>query len=169
MCAAAPWFGMLLSGRIMQVLGTGLMLPVLMTTILVIFPPEKRGGAMGLIGLVVMFAPAIGTALSGLIVEWLSWRWLFYVVMPLALFSIVFAASCLKNVSESTEPKVDIVSSIRDDYCRGCVADSVHMATVDLQGVFTSRGVLINRSAFLFFPILFNLVLINVLYRGNRR
>lgn len=110
MCAAAPWFGMLLSGRIVQALGTGLMLPVLMTTILVIFPPEKRGGAMGLIGLVVMFAPVIGTALSGLIVEWLSWRWLFYLVMPLALFSIVFAASCLKNVSVLTKPKVDIVS-----------------------------------------------------------
>ncbi|TNJ64562.1 multidrug efflux MFS transporter [Paenibacillus hemerocallicola] len=109
-CAAAPWFGMLLFGRIVQALGTGLMLPVLMTTILVIFPPEKRGGAMGLIGLVIMFAPAIGPTLSGMIVDSLSWRWLFYLVIPLAVFSIVFAASYLKNVSELTRPKVDMVS-----------------------------------------------------------
>ncbi len=109
-CALAPWFGMLLAGRIIQALGTGLMLPVLMTTILVIFPPEKRGGAMGLIGLVVMFAPAIGPTLSGLIIDSLSWRWLFYLVLPLEAFSIVFAGIYLRNVSELTKPGVDIAS-----------------------------------------------------------
>ncbi|RAV19578.1 MFS transporter [Paenibacillus contaminans] len=109
-CAAAPWFGMLLIGRIVQALGTGLMLPVLMTTILVIFPPEKRGGAMGLIGLVIMSAPAVGPTLSGVIVDSLSWRWLFYLVIPLAAFSIVFAGIYLRNVSVLTKPKVDVLS-----------------------------------------------------------
>ncbi|QTH44561.1 multidrug efflux MFS transporter [Cohnella sp. LGH] len=109
-CAVAPWFGMLLAGRIVQALGTGLMLPVLMTTILYLFPPEKRGGAMGLIGLVIMFAPAIGPTLSGLIVDSLSWRWLFYMVVPLAGLSILTAGIYLKNVSERTKPRVDVVS-----------------------------------------------------------
>lgn len=109
-CATAPWFGMLLFGRIIQAVGTGLMLPVLMTSILMIFPSEKRGAAMGLIGLVIMFAPAVGPTLSGLIVDSLSWRWLFYLVIPLALFSIVFAGNYLRNVSALTKPKVDVVS-----------------------------------------------------------
>lgn len=108
--AIAPAFGVLLVGRVVQALGTGLMMPVMMNVILIIFPPEKRGGAMGMIGLVIMTAPVIGPTLSGLIVEDLSWRWLFYLVIPLAVFSIGFAWAYLRNVSTVTRPPVDIVS-----------------------------------------------------------
>lgn len=109
-CGFSPTFGILLVGRLIQALGSGLLLPVMMNTLLMIYPPEKRGGAMGLVGLVIMFAPAIGPTLSGLIVSSLSWRWLFYLVIPLALFSILFAFRYLKNVSELTKPAVDYLS-----------------------------------------------------------
>ena len=112
LCGTAPTFEMLLSGRIVQALGTGLMLPVMMNTILLIFRPEERGGAMGMIGLVIMFGPAIGPTLSGLIIEVMSWRWLFYTVIPLAVFSVVFAAIYLRNVSDITKPRVDVISII---------------------------------------------------------
>ena len=111
-CALAPGFEVLLVGRIIQAMGTGLMLPVMMNTILVLYPPEKRGAAMGSMGLVIMFAPAIGPTLSGLILEHFDWRWLFYLVLPFAVFSIIFAAIFLKNVSVITRPKVDVVSII---------------------------------------------------------
>lgn len=111
-CALAPDFSVLLSGRIIQAFGTGLMLPVMMNTILVLYPPEKRGAAMGSIGLVIMFAPAIGPTLSGLILESLDWRWLFYLVFPFGVLSIIIAAIYLKNVSDVTKPKVDILSII---------------------------------------------------------
>ncbi|HAF99292.1 MDR family MFS transporter [Paenibacillus sp. FSL K6-1566] len=111
-CGFAPVFGVLLTGRILQAVGTGLMIPVLMNTILSIYPPQNRGAAMGMIGLVIMTAPAIGPTLSGLIVDALNWRWLFYLVMPLAAFSIIFAAMFLKNVTELTKPKVDFISII---------------------------------------------------------
>ena len=99
--AIAPGFSILLMGRLLQAAGTGLMMPVLMNTILLLYPPEKRGAAMGSIGLVIMFAPAIGPTLSGIILETLNWRW---------LFSIVFAFIYLKNGSEPTKPKVDVLS-----------------------------------------------------------
>ncbi|MDF2679346.1 MAG: permease, ral substrate transporter [Brevibacillus sp.] len=111
-CGIAPHFSILLVGRLLQAAGTGLMLPVLMNTILVLYPPDKRGAAMGSIGLVIMFAPAIGPTLSGLILESLQWRWLFYLVLPFAAFSIVFAAIYLKNVSETKKIKVDVLSLI---------------------------------------------------------
>lgn len=112
-CALAPEFYFLLIGRIIQALGTGLMLPVMMNTILVLYPPEKRGAAMGSIGLVIMFAPAIGPTLSGLILEALNdWRWLFYLVLPFAIFSVGFAAVFLKNASDVTKPRVDVLSII---------------------------------------------------------
>lgn len=108
--AVAPEFGVLLVGRIVQAVGTGLLLPVLMNTIMAIFPPEKRGGAMGLIGLVIMGAPAIGPTLSGVIMDSLNWRWLFILVIPLAALSIIFSFMFLKNVSDITKPKVDLLS-----------------------------------------------------------
>ncbi|WP_223869564.1 MDR family MFS transporter [Paenibacillus sabuli] len=109
-CGLAPEFPVLLVGRIVQALGTGLMLPVMMNTILILYPPEKRGAAMGSMGLVIMFAPAIGPTLSGLILESLHWRWLFFLVLPFAIFAVIFAAAFLKNVSDVTKPRVDILS-----------------------------------------------------------
>lgn len=109
-CGIAPSFGVLLLGRIIQAIGTGLLLPVMMNTILTIYPPEKRGAAMGTIGLVIMFGPAIGPTLSGLILDVLDWRWLFYLVIPLAVLSIVYGALYLRNVSVLTRPRVDLLS-----------------------------------------------------------
>lgn len=106
----SPNFTILLIARLVQALGTGLLLPVMMNTILTIYPPEKRGAAMGTIGLVIMFAPALGPTLAGLILDSLNWRWLFFSVLPLALFSIIFAMIYLRNVSEITRPKVDLLS-----------------------------------------------------------
>lgn len=67
---------------------------------------------MGMVGLVIMFAPAIGPTLSGVIVEYLGWRYLFITVIPFALFSIAFAYKFLVNVSEVTKPKIDIISIV---------------------------------------------------------
>ena len=111
-CALAPGFPVLLVGRVIQAFGTGLMLPVMMNTILVLYPPEKRGAAMGSFGLVIMFAPAIGPTLSGLILESLDWRWLFYLVLPFAILSVVIAWVYLKNVNQITKPKVDVISIV---------------------------------------------------------
>ncbi|GAA3404309.1 MDR family MFS transporter [Paenibacillus hodogayensis] len=110
--AVSPEFGVLLVGRIIQAIGTGMLLPLVMNVIMTIYPPEKRGGAMGMLGLVVMFAPAIGPTISGLIVDGLSWRWLFYLVTPFALLSIIIGAAVLKNVSEVTKPRVDFLSIV---------------------------------------------------------
>ena len=76
-CAIAPSFSFLLAGRMIQAAGAGVITPLMMSVILSIFPPEKRGGAMGLIGFALIFAPAIGPTLSGFVVEYVSWRWLF--------------------------------------------------------------------------------------------
>jgi DHA2 family lincomycin resistance protein-like MFS transporter len=111
-CAVAPGFGILLLGRVIQAAGAGLLMPTMMNTILYIYPPDRRGAAMGLIGLVIMFAPALGPTLSGLIISVLSWRWLFILVIPLALFSIIFACFYLKNVSQVTKPKVEVISIV---------------------------------------------------------
>ena len=110
--ASAPTFPILLVGRLIQAAGTGLLMPIVFNVFLLIYPPNRRGKVMGLVGLVIMFAPAIGPTLSGIIVEYLGWRYLFITVIPFALFSIAFAYKYLVNVSEVTKPKIDVVSII---------------------------------------------------------
>ncbi|KKO52435.1 DHA2 family efflux MFS transporter permease subunit [Paenibacillus sp. DMB20] len=108
--AVAPGFGLLLAGRALQAAGTGLLFPLLTNVVFAMVPMEKRGAAMGTIGIVITFAPAIGPTLSGVVVEHYSWRVLFAGVLPIALFVILFACFKLKNVTETTKPKVDVLS-----------------------------------------------------------
>ncbi|WP_311794826.1 MFS transporter [Alicyclobacillus acidiphilus] len=84
--AVSPDFGFLLVGRVVQASGAAIMLPLLMTTVLTVFAPHERGGAMGIMGLVIMFAPAIGPTLSGWLVEHHSWRILFFVIHTSQVF-----------------------------------------------------------------------------------
>ncbi|WP_419158082.1 DHA2 family efflux MFS transporter permease subunit [Rossellomorea sp. BNER] len=111
-CAVAPDFSILLLGRVVQAAGAGIIMPLLMIVILTIFPIAKRGQAMGLIGLAMTFAPAIGPTLSGWIVQNYSWRVLFYIVLPIAIIDFLIAAVLLKNVTNQTFPKIDLTGII---------------------------------------------------------
>ncbi|WP_135554510.1 MDR family MFS transporter [Paenibacillus cymbidii] len=121
LCAVSPGFVILLAGRIVQACGTGLLVPLMMNTILALYPPERRGAAMGLMGLVIMVSPVIGPALSGLILDTLNWRWLFYVVLPVASSAMLYAGKFLKNVTERTRPRVDLISIALSTVGFGCV------------------------------------------------
>lgn len=110
--AVAPTFSILLIGRFIQAVGTGLLMPIIFNVFLLLYPPHRRGKILGMLGLVFMFAPAIGPTLSGIIVEYLGWRYLFITVIPFSLFSIFYAYKYLVNVGEVTKPKLDIISII---------------------------------------------------------
>lgn len=110
--AISPHFSFLLIGRILQGAGAGIMMPLLQTIMFLIFPLEKRGRAMGIYGLVIGFAPAIGPSLSGYLVDHFPWRSVFYVVFPITIIIIVAAYRLLKNVTKITNPKIDYPSII---------------------------------------------------------
>ncbi|MCT2536119.1 DHA2 family efflux MFS transporter permease subunit [Aquibacillus koreensis] len=112
----APNFTVLLIGRIIQSTGAGVMLPLMQTVFLLVFPVHKRGAAMGLIGLVISFAPTIGPALSGYVTSHYSWRLLFFIILPIAIIDIIIAAFALKNVTELKKPKLDIPSIILSSF-----------------------------------------------------
>ncbi|GIN58508.1 MDR family MFS transporter [Lederbergia ruris] len=135
--AIAPNFSILLVGRLTQAVGTGLLMPIIFNVFLLIYPPHKRGKIMGLIGLVMMFAPAIGPTLSGVIVEYLGWRYLFITVLPFALFSIAFAYKFLINVSEVTKPKIDFPSIIFSTIGFGAIIYGFSAAGESEAGFFT--------------------------------
>src|SRR5699024_784241 len=88
----------------------GIMMPLMMTILMLIFPYERRGFAMGMSGLVISFAPAIGPSLAGYIVEFLPWRSVFLVVIPIAIIDLILAYFFVRNLIERTFPKVDYPS-----------------------------------------------------------
>lgn len=110
--AISTVFPALLAGRILQASGAGIMMPLSQVILLQMFSVENRGKAMGLFGLIIGFAPAIGPTLSGYIVEFWPWRTLFIIIAPLAGLNILFAYFFMRNVTEQTNPKVDVLSII---------------------------------------------------------
>ncbi|OXM13271.1 DHA2 family efflux MFS transporter permease subunit [Paenibacillus herberti] len=108
--ALAPSFEVLLTARLIQAVGTGLLIPLMFNTVLVIFPPHKRGAAMGIMGLVIMFAPAIGPAIAGMFLEYSDWTAIFWTALPLLVGALIFGLIFMRNVSEITRPRIDILS-----------------------------------------------------------
>ncbi|MDV2887755.1 MFS transporter, partial [Alkalihalophilus pseudofirmus] len=84
----------------------------LMTVFLTIYPPEKRGAAMGLMGVAIMFAPAIGPTLSGWLIGHYSWRKLFDLVIPFGILSIILSVAWMVDVTEIKKPKFDTLGFI---------------------------------------------------------
>lgn len=105
-------FPMLLIGRALQAAGGGILMPLLQVVILYLYPVEKRGAAMGMLGIVVGFAPAIGPTLSGWLVDNFGWHSIFYVLVPIVIINIILALMFLKNVGEIIKSKLDILSVI---------------------------------------------------------
>ena len=110
--AVAPGFEVLLVGRIVQASGTAIMIPLLFTTVLTLVPERSRGRVMGNISIVISVAPAIGPTLSGLILSVLDWRWMFILVLPIALIALVLGAVRIPNVTEPRKTPLDMVSVV---------------------------------------------------------
>ncbi|MCY7939629.1 DHA2 family efflux MFS transporter permease subunit [Bacillus inaquosorum] len=105
-------FPVLLTGRMIQAAGAGIIMPLLMNVILTLFPPNKRGAAMGMVGFAIIFAPAIGPTIAGYILENYDWELMFYGMVPLAVLVIILGYIYLKNVSEQIKIKADFLSVI---------------------------------------------------------
>ncbi len=108
--AVAPSFGLLLLGRIVQASGTAVMMPLLMTTLTTVVPEEGRGRVMGNVTLAISVAPALGPAISGLILQVGSWRLLFVAVLPIAGVVTVFGLRKLDNIGEPQVSSIDWLS-----------------------------------------------------------
>ncbi|WP_435527165.1 MDR family MFS transporter [Microbacterium aurantiacum] len=110
--ALSPGFEVLLLGRIVQASGTAIMMPLLFTTVLTIVAPERRGRMMGVISIVIAVAPAIGPTVSGIILSVLDWRWMFWLVLPIAVVALTLGALWVRNVTETRAASFDILSVI---------------------------------------------------------
>jgi MFS transporter, DHA2 family, lincomycin resistance protein len=112
LAAVAPGFGVLLAGRVVQAGGTAIMMPLLMTTVMTLVPPGRRGVLMGNLSIVISVAPALGPTVSGTVLDLLGWRYLFWLVLPIALTVLVVGMRRLTDIGEPTATPVDVVSVV---------------------------------------------------------
>ena len=110
--ALAPNFWVLLLGRVLQAVCTGMSMPMVFTVILLIFPREKRGTAMGVIGLIIGFAPAIGPSVAGLLVDTVGWRALFAITTALAVVVVALSIAVLRNYGDFKRTTFDVPSVV---------------------------------------------------------
>ena len=93
------------------------------------FPPYKLGAAMGMVGLVIMFAPAVGPTIAGAILGLASWRWIFWLFIPFLIIAFIFAVTSLKNIAKVTRPKVDFLSILLSMVGFGSLVVGVSLAS----------------------------------------
>ncbi|WP_404404434.1 MDR family MFS transporter [Pelagibacterium halotolerans] len=112
LCAIAPSLPPLIFGRIVQACGTAIMIPLLMTTVMTLVPPQSRGKTMGNISIVISVAPALGPTISGFILDNLTWRWMFWLVLPIALAALAVGYMRMKNVTTPRIAPIDVISVV---------------------------------------------------------
>lgn len=108
----APNFGILLAGRVIQGMGSGVLMPLMQTLLFLIYPRKKRGFAMGLAGLVINVAPAIGPPISGFVINHFAWRALFLLTLPVAACVLLLIYLFMRNVSEQRKTNIDVFSIV---------------------------------------------------------
>ncbi|WP_318766146.1 DHA2 family efflux MFS transporter permease subunit [Lactiplantibacillus carotarum] len=110
--ATGSRFGIVLLGRMLQGVGTGIILPLMFAVAMQIFPPTKIGTINGLAALVIMFAPAIGPTLTGFILAKYSWNYIFWLFIPFLVIAFILTLLFVDNVFEREQAPIDALSVI---------------------------------------------------------
>lgn len=108
--ACSVSFSMLLISRMVQAFGTGMMVSIMMTIVLLITPPEKHGSAMGICSCAIQLGPALGPTVSGFILKYFQWNVLFVMLIPFIILLMIVGSIYLVDVTTLTKPKIDFVS-----------------------------------------------------------
>jgi EmrB/QacA subfamily drug resistance transporter len=108
LCGVASSLGELVAFRILQGAGGGMLAPVGMAMLFRVFPPAERIRAASILTVPTTLAPALGPVLGGLLVTSLSWRWVFYVNVPIGAAALIFGATFLRQRAETRPGHFDL-------------------------------------------------------------
>lgn len=111
-CAIAVNFPIMMAGRVIQAVGAGILMPVGMNIFMTLFPPAKRGAAMGLLGVAMILAPAIGPTIAGWLVENYTWNLMFYGMFVIGLVIFLLGLRLFTLEQPLSKPKFDLVGAI---------------------------------------------------------
>ncbi|GHI86226.1 MFS transporter [Streptomyces xanthophaeus] len=110
-CAVAPSLGALVAARALQAIGGALMLPSSLGLLLPLFPPERRGAAVGLWSAMGGAAAALGPPIGGLLVQ-AGWQWVFIVNLPIGVAAVAVGAWALREIREESSTSPDVLGAV---------------------------------------------------------
>ncbi|KMY55106.1 MFS transporter [Bacillus sp. FJAT-27231] len=111
-CAVSGTFTIMMIGRVIQAIGAGVLMPLGTNVFMTLFPPEKRGAAMGTMGIAMILAPAIGPTLTGWVIQHYEWNLMFYGMFILGIVDILLATRLFHLKSETVDLKLDVFSLV---------------------------------------------------------
>ncbi|WP_416825096.1 DHA2 family efflux MFS transporter permease subunit [Ectobacillus polymachus] len=111
-CAISGNFPMMLTGRLVQAVGAGILMPTGMNIFMTLFPPEKRGAAMGLLGVALILGPAVGPTIAGWLIQNYTWKIMFYAMFAIGAVIFLMAIRWFKLVQPLSKPKLDVTGVI---------------------------------------------------------
>ncbi|MFB5759145.1 DHA2 family efflux MFS transporter permease subunit [Paenibacillus medicaginis] len=132
----------LIAARIIAGLGGGVIMPLSMTIVYKIMPREQVGMSLGIWGISAMAAPAIGPTLSGYLIEWFNWRFLFIISLPFALFAILMAIVLIKEPPKGEPRKFDLPGFLLAATCAGTLLYALSNGSSDGWTSFKIVGLL---------------------------
>ncbi|MEK4670073.1 MDR family MFS transporter [Niallia sp. FSL R7-0271] len=128
LCAMAQTPNQLIIFRILQGLGGGMVAPIGIATVFSVSPPDKRGSVMGILGIPMLLAPILGPVLSGWLIEYINWHWIFYINVPVGLLALFMAGRYLPKVKPRNNSKLDLVGAILAPITFASLVFAVHQA-----------------------------------------
>lgn len=137
LAAAATGFGMMLGARIVQAIGTAILLPLLMSTTLLLVAPERRGVMLGLNQVVISVGPAVGPTLAGVVMHALDWRWIFLLMLPLGVAILAFGAVAVRVPSVTVKAPRDVWSVVLSAFGFGGVVYALASLGAIMAGSWT--------------------------------
>ncbi|MDT3426710.1 EmrB/QacA subfamily drug resistance transporter [Paenibacillus forsythiae] len=112
LCSIAQTPVQLIVYRVIQGLGGGMVAPIGMAMVFRLAPPERRGSIMGMLGIPMLLAPALGPILSGWLIEYVSWHWIFLINLPIGILAIILGLKYLPNTERHETPTLDLLGII---------------------------------------------------------
>ncbi|MCP8969269.1 DHA2 family efflux MFS transporter permease subunit [Ectobacillus ponti] len=112
LCAAATNFSVMMTGRAIQAVGAGILMPIGSNIFLMLFPPGRRGVAMGLLGIALILAPAIGPTIAGWLIEHYTWNVMFYGMFILGLLIFFVAIRFFRLEQTLSKPRFDAIGAV---------------------------------------------------------
>ncbi|WP_338554182.1 MDR family MFS transporter [Paenibacillus sp. KS-LC4] len=153
LCALAQTPEQLVLFRIIQGVGGGMVSPIGMAMIFKMAPPSKRGAVMGMLGIPMLLAPAIGPILSGWLIGFASWHWIFLINLPIGIAALIVGNKFLPNLERQKAPALDILGMILAPIAFAMLAFGVSEGGTDWGSTRTLTGLIVGGSALIVFII----------------
>ncbi|KHL96201.1 MFS transporter [Paenibacillus sp. IHB B 3415] len=128
LCSFAQTPEQLIIFRIIQGLGGGMVAPIGIATVFRISPPDKRGSIMGILGIPMLLAPILGPVLSGSLIEYINWHWIFLINIPVGMIALLMALKYLPSSNPVHEMKLDVLGAFLAPIAFASLVFGVHQA-----------------------------------------